>query len=109
MASENIITLSDADFKEKISGSEVPVLVDFWAEWCGPCKMIAPELEKLAGELTGKVQVAKINVDDNRGTPGEYQVMSIPTMVLFKDGREVERIIGFRKADELKKMIEKHL
>ncbi|WP_031515595.1 thioredoxin [Desulfofalx alkaliphila] len=109
MASENIIILTDADFKEQVNGSDMPVLVDFWAEWCGPCKMIAPELEKLADELVGKVKVAKINVDDNRSTPGEYQVMSIPTMVLFKDGKEVERAIGFRKKDELLKMIEKHL
>ncbi|MBO8137367.1 MAG: thioredoxin [Desulfotomaculum sp.] len=101
--------LSDADFKEKVSSSDVPVLVDFWADWCGPCKMVAPELEKLADEMTGKVKVAKINVDENRSTPGEYQVMSIPTMILFKDGKEVERAIGFRKAEELKQMIEKHL
>ncbi|MTI80090.1 MAG: thioredoxin [Firmicutes bacterium] len=100
--------LSDADFKEKVNSSDVPVLVDFWADWCGPCKMIAPELEKLVGEMEGQVKIAKINVDENRSTPGEFQVMSIPTMILFKEGKEVERAIGFRKADELKKMIEKH-
>lgn len=109
MASENITILTDANFKETISGSDVPVLVDFWADWCGPCKMIAPELEKLANEMVGKVVVAKINVDDNRATPGEFQVMSIPTMILFKGGKEVERAIGFRKKDELVKMIGKHL
>lgn len=108
MASENIMILSDADFKEKVNSSDVPVLVDFWADWCGPCKMIAPELEKLVGEMEGQVKIAKINVDENRSTPGEFQVMSIPTMILFKEGKEVERAIGFRKADELKKMIEKH-
>ena len=109
MAAENIVYLTDGDFKEKISGSDLPVLVDFWAEWCGPCKMIAPELEKLADELAGKVQVAKMNVDENRGTPGQFQVMSIPTMILFKEGKEVERVIGFRKKDELAKMVEKYL
>lgn len=109
MASKNIIYLSDSDFQESISNSTLPILVDFWAEWCGPCKMIAPELEKLANELEGKVQVAKMNVDENRSTPGQFQVMSIPTLILFKDGKEVERVIGFRKKDELLKMINRHL
>ncbi len=109
MASKNIVNLTDDNFKETINNSEVPVFVDLWAEWCGPCKMIAPELEKLADELVGKIKVAKINVDENRNTPSEYQVMSIPTMILFKDGKEVERVIGFRKKDELKKLVEKHL
>lgn len=109
MASENISILTDANFKETINGSDVPVLVDFWADWCGPCKMIAPELDKLADDLVGKVIVGKINVDDNRVTPGEFQVMSIPTMILFKGGKEVERAIGFRKKEELKTMIEKYL
>ncbi|MEG6616080.1 thioredoxin [Peptococcaceae bacterium 1198_IL3148] len=109
MASENIVILTDAEFKDKVSNSDVPVLVDFWADWCGPCKMVAPELEKLAADMAGKVTVGKINVDENRGTAGEFQVMSIPTMILFKDGKEVERAIGFRKGEELKKLIEKHL
>lgn len=109
MASENISILTDADFKETVNGSDMPILVDFWADWCGPCKMIAPELEKLADDLAGKVIVGKLNVDDNRTIPGEFQVMSIPTMILFKDGKEVERAIGFRKKDELKTMIEKYL
>ncbi|MCD5407197.1 MAG: thioredoxin [Desulfotomaculum sp.] len=109
MAAEGILYLTDGEFNEKISESNLPILVDFWAEWCGPCKMIAPELEKLADELAGKVRVAKMNVDENRGTPGQFQVMSIPTMILFKGGKEVERVIGFRKKDELVKMIEKYL
>jgi thioredoxin 1 len=109
MASENIIILTDGEFKDKVNSSDVPVLVDFWADWCGPCKMVAPELEKLATEIAGKVAIGKINVDENRGTAGEFQVMSIPTMILFKDGKEVERAIGFRKSEELKKLIEKHL
>ena len=109
MAAKNIIYLTDSDFQEKINNSALPILVDFWAEWCGPCKMIAPELEKLADELEGRVQVAKMNVDENRSTPGRFQVMSIPTLILFKEGKEVERVIGFRKKDELLSIIEKHL
>lgn len=109
MAAKNIIYLTDSDFQKKINNSALPILVDFWAEWCGPCKMIVPELEKLADELEGRVQVAKMNVDENRSTPGRFQVMSIPTLILFKEGKEVERVIGFRKKDELLSIIEKHL
>ncbi len=108
MASGNVITLNETNFKETINGDGL-TLVDFWAEWCGPCKMIAPEVEKLADEMAGKAKIAKLNVDENRSIAGEYQVMSIPTMILFKEGKEIERVIGFRKKDELKKLVEKHL
>lgn len=105
---ENIVVLDDQNFKTTIEEAKVPVLVDFWADWCGPCKMIAPEIENLASELQGQVMVCKLNVDDNRETPNGLGIMSIPTMIIFKNGREAERTVGFRKKDELKKMMEKH-
>ncbi len=87
-------TITDAEFDEVISSSE-PVLVDFWAEWCGPCRMIAPILEEIAAEHD-KITVAKLNIDENPQAPGRYDVMSIPTMIVFQDGVEKKRIVGAR-------------
>ncbi|GBF34260.1 thioredoxin [Desulfocucumis palustris] len=109
MASELIQYLSDTTFKDVVSKSDVPVVVDFWAEWCGPCKMIAPVVEELASEYQGKAAVAKLNVDENRSTPTEFKVISIPTLIIFKGGKEVERSIGFKTKKELKAIIDKHL
>ena len=89
------IEITDADFEEKVLKSTVPVLVDFWAPWCGPCRMAGPILDELAKEYEGKVQVAKINIDNNQKSAADYDVMSIPTTVLIKDGKEIERQIGF--------------
>ena len=92
--SEKIETLTDATFDENVKGSDVPVLVDFWAEWCGPCKMIAPVLEEIATEQAGKIRIAKLNIDDNLDVTRRFDVMSIPTLILFKDGEPKARLIG---------------
>jgi thioredoxin 1 len=91
----NTVTVTDANFAETISGDK-PVLVDFWAEWCGPCRLVAPILDELAAENPDKITIAKLNVDENPALSGSYDVMSIPTLILFKDGIEKKRIIGAR-------------
>ncbi|CAD2076957.1 thioredoxin [Jeotgalicoccus meleagridis] len=101
-----IIEVNDSSFKEEI-GSGL-TLVDFWAPWCGPCKMIAPILEELAPEVEGKANIAKLNVDDNQATASEYEVMSIPTLILFKDGEPVDKVVGFQPKEQLASLIEKH-
>jgi thioredoxin 1 len=103
------IEINDASFKSEVTDSPIPVLVDFWAPWCGPCKMIAPVLEEIANEYDGKVKVVKINIDENQTTPSNYGVRSIPTLILFKDGHEVEKIIGAQSKENLKQLVDKSL
>ena len=93
---EHTTQLTDTTFDETIGGSTEPVLVDFWAEWCGPCKMVAPVLDEIAGENREKITVAKLDIDVNQKTAQAYQVMSIPTMIVFQDGKPVKQIVGAR-------------
>ncbi len=98
--------LSDTDFEETIHESKTPVLVDFYAEWCGPCKLAAPIIDKLAGEYHGRVLIAKLDTDDNIETARKYNVMSIPTVIMFKDGQEVGRKIGFPGETGYRQMVD---
>jgi thioredoxin len=105
--SDGIVTLSDATFDESIGGADTPVLVDFWAEWCGPCKMITPVLEDIASEHTGRIQIVKLNVDDNPNVARRYDVMSIPTLLIFVDGEVKKRLVGAKgKAQLLEELAE---
>jgi thioredoxin 1 len=97
---DGIATFSDATFSEEVGAADSPVLVDFWAEWCGPCKMIAPILEEIATENDG-LKIGKLNVDDNPEVARQYQVMSIPTLIVFKDGQEAKRLIGAKGKGQL--------
>ena len=99
------VKVTDANFKADVMGAEGPVVVDFWAEWCGPCKMIGPSLEEIADELQGKVTIAKLNVDENPGVAGTYGIRSIPTLMIFKDGKMASSKVGAAPKSELKKWI----
>ena len=104
---DGILTLSDATFDESVGGADTPLIVDFWAEWCGPCKMITPVLEDIANEHAGRLQVAKLNVDDNPDIARRYDVMSIPTLLVFADGEVKKRLVGAKgKAQLLEELAE---
>ena len=92
---------SDATFEQDVVTAPRPVIVDFWAPWCGPCKMLAPAIEELANTFSGRVRVGKVNTDDNPGTPSEYRITGIPTVILFKGGREVQRFVGMTQKSKL--------
>ncbi len=94
MSTNSPVHVSDAEFKSKVLDSKTPVLVDFWAAWCGPCRMIAPSVEEIARDYAGKAVVAKMDTDANPQTPMQFGIMGIPTLIFFKDGREVDRIVG---------------
>lgn len=104
----HILYVSDADFQSKVLDAEGPVLVDFWAQWCGPCKAIAPVLEELADEYAGKVAIAKMDVDENKDIPVKFGIRSIPTLILFKDGAVVETLIGALPKAQLAEFLDKH-
>lgn len=107
--SDKITNLSNDTFKSAIAASTTPVLVDFWAPWCGPCKAIAPILEELAGELDGQLQICKVNVDEADAVAAEYSIRAIPTMLLFKGGAVVEQIVGMMPKAALKAKLAAHL
>ncbi|OHC62994.1 MAG: thioredoxin [Rhodocyclales bacterium GWA2_65_20] len=107
--SEHILHVTDASFKSEVLESTVPVLVDYWAEWCGPCKMIAPILEEVGREYAGKLKVAKLNIDDNPKTPGEYGIRGIPTLILFKGGNVEATKVGALSKSQLTAFIDSNL
>lgn len=105
----NIAELTDSTFDEEVAGASEPLLVDFWAEWCAPCKMITPILEEIAAEHAGRIRIAKLNVDDNIGVARRFEVMSIPTLILFKDGAPQLRLVGAKGKGQLVQELEEFL
>jgi thioredoxin 1 len=99
--------ITATDFQTKVLEAKLPVLVDFWAPWCGPCKMAGPVLEELSKDYNGKVEIVKINVDENKDMPGKYSIMSIPTTILFKGGQEIGRQVGFQGKEKFEELIKK--
>lgn len=108
MAGENTLTFTDAAFDQDVLNSEVPVLVDFWAPWCGPCRAMSPTVDAIAAEYAGKVKVGKLNTDENPATAGRFQIRGIPTLLLFKGGQVVEQRVGAMPKPELVKMLAPH-
>jgi thioredoxin 1 len=104
-----VLEVTDKSFEEDVLQAEAPTLVDFWAAWCGPCRMIAPVVEEIAEQYADQLQVAKMDVDANPQTPGQLGIMGIPTLILFKNGEEVERVVGFRPKEALEEVILSHL
>ena len=107
MASENIVIATESNFKDTVLSSAQPVLVDFWAEWCGPCKMIAPVLDELATEYGGKIKIAKVNIDENQNLAAQYRVTAIPTLLVFKGGQVTEQMVGAKSKRDLKASLDK--
>jgi thioredoxin 1 len=109
MASDKIVTVGTDNFQDEVLGSDTPVLVDFWAEWCGPCRMVAPTLEQIAGEREGRVRIAKLDVDHNQALAVQYQVSSIPTFILFKGGQVADRMMGAMPKAAFEQFLDRNL
>lgn len=109
MASNNVLTATDTNFQNEILNSSTPVLVDFWAEWCGPCKALGPTIDEIANEYVGKVKIAKMNVDENPAIPGQFRIRGIPTMLLFKGGQLVDQLVGAHPKAAIVEMIKKSI
>lgn len=109
MAGKNVLEFTDANFDKEVLNSDIPVLVDFWAEWCGPCRMIAPTIDAIADEYAGRIKVGKLNVDYNNETAARYMIRGIPTLLLFHGGKVVDQRVGAVGKSELVRMIEPHL
>ena len=109
MSDESLLNVTDENFEDEVIGSELPVLVDFWAVWCGPCRMVAPFVEQIAEEYKDRLKVAKLNVDENQSVPAKYGIMSIPTLLLFKGGELRETIVGALPKDKIVAAVSKHL
>ncbi len=107
--SNNIVTLTNSNFDDEVKKSPTPILVDFWAEWCGPCRMVSPILEKLSEEYSGKVRIGKVNVDEQGSLAAKFGVQSIPTLLLFKEGKVVEQFIGATTREVLARLLDKHI
>ncbi len=109
MGSNNTREFNDKDFEQEVLKSEIPVLVDFWAAWCAPCRMMAPAVEAIAEEYVGRAKVGKLNVDENLSVPSRYNIRGIPTLILFKNGEVQEQAVGATSKDAIAKMLERHL
>lgn len=109
MAGDNTLTFTDATFDKEVINSEVPVLVDFWAEWCGPCRMMGPTVDQVAKDYTGKVKVGKLDVDSNQGTAARYGIRGIPSLLLFKGGKVVDQKVGAIGKPEFQRMLDAQL